>query len=155
MWFCNRGRNVRAPRPCRLQGGLQRYSAPQRIHFGGHANLSDSGRRQEETALASTKADCPFLPKYTHLLLVAQKQLTEQPLTQRLGEMGALMIRSLDSLLAASRHFCVSCSHYPVKNNPCGAKVKSVISLRFDFHLRLLGIWGLGSRGNAALKCEV
>jgi hypothetical protein len=35
---------------------------PLKIHFGGQANLFDSGRRQAKAALASTKADLPFLP---------------------------------------------------------------------------------------------
>jgi hypothetical protein len=43
------------------------------------ASLFDSGRRQEEAALASTKADLPSLPEYKNLLLAAQKQLIELP----------------------------------------------------------------------------
>lgn len=54
--------------------------APLKIHFGGQANLFDSGRRQEKAALASTKADFPSLPEYKNLLLSAQKQLLEPPL---------------------------------------------------------------------------
>jgi hypothetical protein len=54
--------------------------APLIIHIGGQANLFDSGPRQEKTALVSTKADFPSLPKYKNLLLVAQKQLIELPL---------------------------------------------------------------------------
>jgi hypothetical protein len=50
-----------------------------RIHFGVQANPFDSGRRQEEAALASTKADFPSLPEYKNLLLSAQKQLIELP----------------------------------------------------------------------------
>ena len=51
-----------------------------KIHFGGQANLFDSGRRQAKAALASTKADLPFLPEYKNLLPAAQKQLLELPL---------------------------------------------------------------------------
>jgi len=50
------------------------------MHFGGPANLFDSGRRQEKAALASTKADFPSLPGYKNFLLAAQKQSTEHPL---------------------------------------------------------------------------
>ncbi|MBC8377611.1 MAG: hypothetical protein H8E62_00400 [Planctomycetes bacterium] len=39
------------------------------------------GRRQAKTALASTKADFPFLPECKNLLLAAQKQLLELSLT--------------------------------------------------------------------------
>jgi hypothetical protein len=46
-------------------------------------NLFDPGRRQAKAALASTKADLPFLPEYKNLLLAAQKQLLELPLTFR------------------------------------------------------------------------
>jgi hypothetical protein len=38
-------------------------------------------------------------------------------------------------------------SHYSMKNNPCGATVKPLVSLRFDFHVALLGISRWGSRG--------
>jgi len=55
--------------------------APLKIHFGGQANLFDSGRRQAKAALASTKADLLSLPEYKNLLLAAQKQLLELPLT--------------------------------------------------------------------------
>ena len=57
------------------------YRAPLKIHFGEQANLFDSGLRQEKTAQASTKADFPSLPECKNLLLVAQKQLLELPLT--------------------------------------------------------------------------
>jgi len=59
----------------------QTSRAPLKIHFGGQANLFDSGRRQEKSALASAKADFPSLPEYKNLLLTAQKQLLEKPLT--------------------------------------------------------------------------
>ena len=55
---------------------------PPIIHFGGQANLFDSGLRQVKAALASTKADLPSLPEYnpdTSGLLTAQKQLLELP----------------------------------------------------------------------------
>jgi len=52
---------------------------PLKIHFGGQANLFDSGRRQVKATLASTKADFPSLPEYKNLLLTAQKQLSELP----------------------------------------------------------------------------
>ncbi|MHC4638697.1 MAG: hypothetical protein ACYTBV_14545 [Planctomycetota bacterium] len=55
---------------------------PLKIHFGGQANLFDSGRRQAKAALASTKADLPFLPEVKNLLLAAQKQLLELPLSE-------------------------------------------------------------------------
>ena len=54
--------------------------APLKIHFGGQANLFDSGRRQAKAALASTKADLPSLPEYKNFLPAAQKQLLELPL---------------------------------------------------------------------------
>jgi hypothetical protein len=57
--------------------------APLKIHFGGQANLFDSGLRQEKTALVSTKADFPSLPEYKNLLLSAQKQLLELPLNRK------------------------------------------------------------------------
>jgi hypothetical protein len=53
--------------------------APLTIHFGGQANLFDSGLRHEKAALASTKADFPSLPEYKNILLAAQKQLLELP----------------------------------------------------------------------------
>ena len=58
---------------------------PLKIHFGGQANLFDSGRRQAKAALASTKADSPSLPEHNpdlSGLLTAQKQLLELPLKQ-------------------------------------------------------------------------
>jgi len=55
--------------------------APLKIHFGGQANLFDSGRRQAKAALASTKADLPSLPECKNLLLAPQKQLLELPLS--------------------------------------------------------------------------
>ena len=58
---------------------MQRLRAPLKIHFGGQANLFDSGQRQEKAALASAKADFPSLPEHKHLLLSAQKQLLELP----------------------------------------------------------------------------
>jgi hypothetical protein len=63
---------------------LLKYSSksirePLTIHFEGQANLFDSGRRQAKAALASTKADSPFLPEIKKLLLAAQKQLSELP----------------------------------------------------------------------------
>ena len=54
---------------------------PLKIHFGGQANLFDSGLRQGKSALASTKADFPSLPGIKNLLLAAQKQLLELPLS--------------------------------------------------------------------------
>ena len=51
--------------------------APLKIHFGGQANLFDSGQRQEKAALASAKADFPSLPEYKNLLRAAQKQLLD------------------------------------------------------------------------------
>jgi hypothetical protein len=54
--------------------------APLKIHFGGQANLFDSGQRQAKAALASTKADLPSLPECKNLHLAAQKQLLELPL---------------------------------------------------------------------------
>jgi hypothetical protein len=45
------------------------------------ANLFDSGLRQEKATLASTKADSPSLPECKNLLLSAQKQLLELPLS--------------------------------------------------------------------------
>jgi hypothetical protein len=56
--------------------------APLKIHFGGQANLFDSGQRQAKAALASTKADLPSLPECKNLHLAAQKQLLELPLKQ-------------------------------------------------------------------------
>ena len=56
------------------------FRGPLKIHFGGQANLFDSGRRQEKTALALAKADFPSLPEYKNILLAAQKQLLELPL---------------------------------------------------------------------------
>ena len=53
---------------------------PLKIHFGGQANLFNSGRRQEKAALALAKAQFPSLPEYKNLLLAAQKQLLELPL---------------------------------------------------------------------------
>ena len=55
--------------------------APRKIHFGGQANIFDSGRRQAKATLATTKADLPSLPEIQNLLLAAQKQLFELPLT--------------------------------------------------------------------------
>ena len=55
------------------------FREPLLIQFGVQANLFDSGRRQEKTALASTKADFPSLPEYKNPLLAAQKQLLELP----------------------------------------------------------------------------
>ena len=60
-------------------GNFQGLRVPLKIQFGVQANLFDSGRRQEEAALASTKADLPSLPECKNLLLVAQKQLIERP----------------------------------------------------------------------------
>jgi hypothetical protein len=58
---------------------------PIKIHFGGQANLFDSDRRQAKAALASTKADLPWLPEVKKLLLAAQKQLLELPLIYNHG----------------------------------------------------------------------
>ena len=55
------------------------FREPPIIHFGGQANLFDSGRRGGKATLASTKADLPSLPKSNNLLLAAQKQLLELP----------------------------------------------------------------------------
>ena len=60
-------------------GSIYNLREPLKIHFGGQANLFDSGRRQEKTALAKAKADFPSLPEYKNLLLAAQKQLLELP----------------------------------------------------------------------------
>jgi hypothetical protein len=54
--------------------------APLKIHFGGQANLFDSGQRQAKAALASTKAALPSLPECKNLHFAAQKQLLERPL---------------------------------------------------------------------------
>ena len=62
---------------------------PLKIHFGGQANLFDSGRHQEKTALALAKADFPSLPEYKNILLAAQKQLLEPPLTFNYARLGA------------------------------------------------------------------
>jgi len=78
----------------------QSLRAPLKIHFGEQANLFDSGRRQEKTALASTKADFPSLPEHQNLLLAAQKQLIELPLTwesQLLGKSISCSVRVPDS----------------------------------------------------------
>jgi hypothetical protein len=40
-----------------------------KIHFGGQANLFDSGQRQEKGALATAKAHFPSLPEYKNILL--------------------------------------------------------------------------------------
>jgi len=56
------------------------YRVALTIHFGGQANLFDSGWRQAKAALASTKADLTSLPEYKNLLLTAQKQLLELPI---------------------------------------------------------------------------
>jgi hypothetical protein len=53
--------------------------APLKIHFGGQANLLNSGRRQVKATLASTKAHLPSLPEIKNLHLAAQKQLLEPP----------------------------------------------------------------------------
>ncbi|MCF7955316.1 MAG: hypothetical protein K9M75_05905 [Phycisphaerae bacterium] len=53
---------------------------PLKIHFGGQANLFDSGRRQKKQALASAKPDFSSLPEVENLLLAAQKQLLEPPI---------------------------------------------------------------------------
>ena len=55
------------------------FREPLKIHFGGQANLFDSGQRQGKAALASAKADFPSLPEYKNILLTAQKQLLELP----------------------------------------------------------------------------
>jgi hypothetical protein len=44
--------------------------------------LFDSGRRQEKAALATAKAHFPSLPECKNILLTAQKQLLELPLTK-------------------------------------------------------------------------
>jgi hypothetical protein len=59
---------------------LEFLRAPLKIHFGGQANLFDSGRRQEKAVLASAKADFPSLPEAKNLHLSTQKQLLEPPL---------------------------------------------------------------------------
>jgi uncharacterized membrane protein len=61
-----------------------RLRAPLKIHFGGQANLFDSGQRQAKAALASTKANLPSLPECKNLHLAAQKQLLELPLSNSL-----------------------------------------------------------------------
>jgi hypothetical protein len=76
------------------------FRAPPRIHFGVPANLFDSGRRQEKAALASTKADSPSLPENKNLLLSAQKQLLELPLSTT----GFLLI-FVQSMHRLSHHF--------------------------------------------------
>jgi len=53
---------------------------PLKIHFGGQANLFDSGLRQKKQALALAKPDFSSLPEIKNLLLAAQKQLLELPL---------------------------------------------------------------------------
>jgi hypothetical protein len=58
---------------------LPLFRAPLKIHFGGQANLFDSGRRQVKATLASTKAHLPSLPEIKNLHLAAQKQLLEPP----------------------------------------------------------------------------
>jgi hypothetical protein len=42
---------------------------PLKIHFGGQANLFDSGRLQIKAALASAKADLSSLPECKNLHL--------------------------------------------------------------------------------------
>jgi hypothetical protein len=59
---------------------LSKLRAPLKIHFGGQANLLNSGRRQVKAALASTKAHLPSLSEIKNLQLAAQKQLLETPL---------------------------------------------------------------------------
>ena len=54
---------------------------PLTIHFGGQANLFAFGRRQTKAALASTKAHLSSLSEVKILLLAAQKQLLEPPLS--------------------------------------------------------------------------
>ena len=54
---------------------------PLKIHFDGQVNLFDSGRCQAKATLASTKADLLSLPEYKNLLLTAQKQLLELPIS--------------------------------------------------------------------------
>jgi hypothetical protein len=39
------------------------FREPLKIHFGGQANLFDSGLPQEKAALASAKADLASLPE--------------------------------------------------------------------------------------------
>jgi hypothetical protein len=61
-------------------GQLLYLREPLIIHFGGQANLFDSGRRQIKAALAMAKADLSSLPECKNILLAAQKQLLELPL---------------------------------------------------------------------------
>jgi hypothetical protein len=60
--------------PLRYTRSYHYLRAPLKIHFGGQANLFDSGRRQKKQALASAKPDFSSLPEYNNLLLAAQKQ---------------------------------------------------------------------------------
>ena len=53
---------------------------PLNIHFGGQANLFDSGQCQKKVALASAKPRFSSLPEYKNILLAAQKQFLELPL---------------------------------------------------------------------------
>jgi hypothetical protein len=55
-------------------------SGTSKIHFGGHAKLFDSGRRQEKATLASAKADFPSLPEVENLLLAAQSNYQNYPI---------------------------------------------------------------------------
>jgi hypothetical protein len=93
---------------------------PLKIHFGGQANLFDSGRRQAKAALASTKADLPSLPEVKKLLLAAQKQLLELPLTFRNINFSNQRIRLRrlgDEKLNSLRSLCGSPLVF-VKNRP-------------------------------------
>ena len=65
--------------PARFSGIALILREPLRIHFGGQANLFDSGRRQKKVALATAKPRFSSLPEYKNLLLVNQKQLLELP----------------------------------------------------------------------------
>jgi len=70
-------RSVKKPSLCDdFSAGLA-LRAPLKIHFGGQANLFDSGQRQAKATLASTKADLPSLPKTKNLHLTTQKQLLD------------------------------------------------------------------------------
>ena len=67
-------------------------SEPLKIHFGGQANLFDSGLRQKKQALASTKPDFSSLPEVENLLLAAQKQLLELTLKENIMKDGYRII---------------------------------------------------------------
>jgi hypothetical protein len=76
--------------------GAMTLREPLTIQFGVPANLFDSELRQGKAALASTKADSPSLSEFKNLLLSAQKQLLELPLSNDMhGTYGSSTAKSL------------------------------------------------------------